>query len=216
MTDEQTKEFMDRLSQFAFANGTTINGITATIGKSNSYFRNTFQSGGYIRREVWDTIREKIDPLVNPEWIEKGVGDMRLPATPDIAGAVVPLLPVAALGGSLVEFEDTAMEYECEKIITPVKDATLAINVTGDSMSPEYPNGSKLFIKKINDKAFIDWGQTFVLDTVNGIVVKNVFPCKSDEEQVTCHSINPNYPDFNVYKNDIRGWYRVLAVIALK
>ncbi|SEA24790.1 hypothetical protein SAMN04487851_1041, partial [Prevotella sp. tc2-28] len=67
-----------------------------------------------------------------------------------------------------------------------------------------------------NDKAFIDWGHTFVLDTVNGIIIKNVFPCTIDEKQVVCHSINPNYPDFNVFKVDIRGWYKVLAVIALK
>ena len=58
MTDEQTRAFMDRLSKFASANNTTINGITAIIGKSNSYFRNTFQQGGYIRREVWDEIKE--------------------------------------------------------------------------------------------------------------------------------------------------------------
>lgn len=216
MTDEQTKAFMERLSQFANANNTTINGITAAIGKSNSYFRNTFQQGGYIRREVWDDIREKIDPLVNPEWIEKGIGEMRIAEHTEITGMLVPLLPVAAQGGSLTDFEETAMEYECEKILSPVKDAALALTVSGDSMSPEYPNGSKVFIKKINDRAFIDWGQTFVLDTVNGIVIKNVYPCKIDDNQVICHSVNPNYPDFQVFKSDIRGWYKVLAVIALK
>ena len=216
MTDEQTRAFMDRFTQFAKANGTTINAITALIGKSNSYFRNTFQSGGYIRKDVWDEIREKVDPLVNPEWIETGEGKMRVEQTPDLSGLVVPLLPVSAQGGSLSDFEATVMEYECEKILSPVRDATLAMTVAGDSMSPEYPNGSKIFIKKIDNEAFVDWGQTFVLDTVNGIIVKNVLPCKIDDKQVTCHSINPNYPDFNVFKVDIRGWYRVLAVIALK
>lgn len=216
MTNEQTKAFIDRLSQFCFANNTTINSLTAAIGKSNSYFRNTYQSGGFIRREVWEEIREKIDPLVNPEWIEKGIGEMRLPATPEVIGVAVPLLPVAAQGGSLSDFEATVMEYECERILSPVKDAQMAITVSGDSMSPEFPNGSKVFIKKINDSAFIEWGQTFVLDTINGIVIKNVFQSKADDMQVVCHSINPNYPDFSVYKADIRAWYKVLAVIALK
>lgn len=216
MTNEETGAFMERLSTFAKMNGTSINGITSIIGKSNSYFRNTFQQGGYIRREVWDLIREKIDPLVNPEWIEKGIGEMRVPPTPDISCVMVPLLPVSAQGGSLSDFEESVMEYDCERIISPVKDATVAITVAGDSMSPEYPNGSKVFIKKINDSAFIDWGQTFVLDTINGIVIKNVYPCKSDIKKITCHSINPNYPDFDVLKTDIRGWYRVIAVIALK
>lgn len=216
MTDEQTKAFMDRLGQFANANGLTINGVTALIGKSNSYFRNTFQQSGYIRREVWDDVREKVDPRVNPEWIEKGVGEMRISVVPDSTAFTVPLIPVSAQGGSLTDFEETAMEYEYEKIITPVKEATIAMTVSGDSMSPEYPNGSKVFIKRINDKAYIDWGQTFVLDTVNGIIIKNVFPCKSDSQKVTCHSINQNYPDFDVFKVDIRAWYRVLAVISLK
>ena len=216
MTDEQTRAFMDRLSQFARANNTTINNITALIGKSNSYFRNTFQGGGYIRKEVWDEIREKVDPQVNPEWIEKGVGEMRLPIVQDLTGVLVPLLPIAAQGGSLTNFEETVMDYECEKIISPIKDAKFAIPVTGDSMSPEYPNGSIVFIKQINERAFIDWGSTFVLDTVNGIVVKNVFPCASDESKVTCHSVNPYFPDYNVSFEDIRGWYKVLAVIALK
>lgn len=216
MTDEQTRAFMERLGEFAKANNTTINGITAAIGKSNSYFRNTFQTGGYIRKEVWDDVRELIDPLVNPVWIETGEGEMRVEASPDLSGVVVPLLPVMAQGGSLSDFEGSVMEYECEKIISPVKDATLAITVTGNSMAPEYPNGSKVFIKKINEKAFINWGETFVLDTVNGIVIKNVFPCNIDKKQVVCHSINPDYPDYNVFKSDIRDWYKVLAVISLK
>ena len=216
MREQETKAFMERLSEFARANNTTVNAMTATLGKSNAYFRNTFQGGGYIRREVWDEVREKIDPQVNPEWIEKGIGEMRLPVTPDLTGMLIPLLPISAMGGSLSDFEATVMEYDCEKVLSPVKGATLAITVTGDSMSPEYPNGCKVFIKKIDDKAFIDWGETFVLDTVNGVVIKNVLPCKIDSKQVTCHSVNPNYPDFNVFKVDIRGWYRVLAVIALK
>ena len=134
MTDEQTRAFMDRLSKFASANNTTINGITAIIGKSNSYFRNTFQQGGYIRREVWDEIKEKIDAQVNPEWIEKGIGEMRIPIKPDVTGMLIPLLPVKAIGGTLSEFEDSVTEYDCEKIISPVKEATLAITVSGDSM----------------------------------------------------------------------------------
>lgn len=216
MIDEKTKGFMQRFSEFAYANNTNISSITAVIGKSNSYFRNTFQQSGYIRKEVWDDIREKIDPQVNPEWIEKGIGEMRLPVIKDLSGSMVPLLPIMAQGGSLSDFQASVQEHDCEQVISPIKDATMAITVTGDSMSPEYPNGSKVFIKQINDKAFIDWGETFVLDTVNGIVIKNVYPCKIDDKQVTCHSINPNYPDFNVFKVDIRGWWRVLAVIALK
>ena len=83
-------------------------------------------------------------------------------------------------------------------------------------MSPEYPSGSKVFLQKINEKSFIEWGNTYVLDTNNGIIIKNVFMNKDDEDSIVCRSINPNYADFTVRKQDIRGWYRVRLCMILK
>ena len=128
----------------------------------------------------------------------------------------VPLLPVTAQGGSLTEFEAQVKEYDCEKIISPVRDAELAVPVTGDSMSPEYASGCRVLVRKINERAFIEWGRTFVLDTINGIVIKNIYPCKESDDRIVCRSVNPNYQDFEIEKTDIRGWYRVLMEISLK
>ena len=71
--------------------------------------------------------------------------------------------------------------------------AEFAITVTGDSMSPEYPSGTQVLIKRINEKAFIDWGRVYMLDTCNGIVIKKIMPT-SDEKRIKCVSINPEYP----------------------
>lgn len=128
----------------------------------------------------------------------------------------VPLLPVNAVGGSLSGFSTQVMDYECEKIISPIENVDLAIRVAGDSMAPEYPSGSIIFIKKINEKAFIDWGKTYVLDTVNGVVIKNIFPGESGK--IVCRSINTDYPEFEVEMSSqvIYGMYRVLLCLALK
>ena len=83
-------------------------------------------------------------------------------------------------------------------------------------MSPEYPSGSKVLLRKINEAAFIEWGRTYVLDTVNGAVIKNIFPSQTDADKIVCRSINQNYPDFEIAKTDVRGWYRVLMTLALK
>ena len=82
-------------------------------------------------------------------------------------------------------------------------------------MAPEYPAGSQIFIKKINERAFIDWGKVYVLDTCNGSVIKRVFPA-DDPGKVKCVSINPDYPPFEVAYEDIYGMYRVLLCMSIK
>lgn len=125
------------------------------------------------------------------------------------------LLPTLARGGTLADFSQSVNEYECERIISPVKGAEFAITVTGDSMSPEYPSGSRVFIKQINERAFIDWGRVYVLDTCNGTIIKKIMP-GSNSECVRCISINSEYPDFEVQFSDMHGMYRILALLTEK
>lgn len=127
----------------------------------------------------------------------------------------VPLIPISAQGGTLNDFTMSVMEYDCEKVISPIKDAELAITISGDSMYPEYPSGSQVLIKKINERAFIDWGRVYVLDTCNGIVIKRLFPSEKDG-CVCCKSINPEYPPFEVNLEDVFGVYRVMLCMSIK
>lgn len=131
--------------------------------------------------------------------------------------SLVPLLPISAQGGSLNDFILSVKKEDCEKIISPVKDATFAITVSGDSMAPEYPSGSQVLIKKINDRAFIEWGRVYVLDTCNGVVVKRIIP--SDEVgKIKCVSDNNSlvYAPFDINLNDIFGIYRVMLCMSIK
>jgi phage repressor protein C with HTH and peptisase S24 domain len=129
----------------------------------------------------------------------------------------VPLLPISAQAGSLNEFVVSVKDSDCERVVSPIKGADFAMSVAGDSMSPEYPSGSQILIKKINEKAFIDWGKVYVLDTCNGTVIKKVFPT-DDPKKIKCVSINPNYPPFELStENDVLfGVYRVLLCMSVK
>lgn len=129
--------------------------------------------------------------------------------------AQIPLLPISAQGGSLNDFVTSVKESECEKIISPIKGADYAMSVSGDSMYPEYPSGSQILIKRINEKAFIDWGRVYVLDTCNGAVVKQLFPAETPD-RVVCKSINIDYPSFEVSLSDVYGIYRVLMCMSMK
>lgn len=154
-------------------------------------------------------------------WLIKGEGDMlsnyneTLPVEKQY---YTYLLPQTAHGGSLVGFgADGVFPENCERVISPIADVDFAITIYGDSMIPEYPPGSRAMIKQIDPDAFIAWGNVYVLDTVNGVVVKELQPSET-EGRVVCHSHNPSgrYKDFEVNLEDVRGIYRVLACVTAK
>lgn len=179
-------------------------------------------------RDLSDKVIEKILNFydeINKVWLLTGEGEMlnsdqprseSLEVKTEMA-TTVPLIPISAQGGSLNEFVVSIKGSECERIISPIRGADFAIQVSGDSMAPEYPNGSRVFIKKINERAFIEWGKTYVLDTCNGTVIKTLVPSEKPE-YVRCLSINPDpiYAPFEVNLQDVYGLYKVLLCMSVK
>ena len=220
ITQEERNAFMERFKTVCRQRGTTVAAMQIKLGKANAYFRNM----GFISESIAEEVKEYI-PDINIEYVNNGVGEPFIEGSPRRqisekgrdGGRVkdVPLLSTAAHGGSLIGF-DEGNNIQCEMIMSPITNADIALTVTGDSMSPEYPNGCRVFIRRINEAAFLDWGCTYVLDTINGIVIKNIFPTEGDETRVTCRSINPNYPDFTISKMDVRGWYKVVLQMSMK
>ena len=133
---------------------------------------------------------------------------------PEEPQASLLVIPYGARGGTIGDFLDGIHEYDCERITSPIRGADYAMEVTGDSMAPEYPSGSRVLIKKINP-VFIEWGEVYVLDTPNGAVIKRIMKT-DDPDVVECVSINPAYQSYTIPGSFVRGWYRVLMVMALK
>lgn len=166
-------------------------------------------------------------PSLNERWLLTGQDTMlndgsdNRTETPEVRESVnkVPLLPLDAIAGSLNDFVASVNKYDCEQAVNPIEGADFAITVSGESMTPEYPNGSRIFIKRIKESAFIDWGRVYVLDTCNGVVVKRLVPSEKDTEKyVRCLSINPDpmYAPFEVAWEDVYGVYRVLLCMSMK
>lgn len=172
---------------------------------------------GAMRRSLPDDRMRKlmqIFPDLNRDWLLYGEGDMLLPACegPDLSkGYVVPLLPVEAYAGNLSLWSESVALRDCEKVVSPVPGVDFGIRISGDSMEPEFQNGSILFIKRINEKAFIPWGNPMVIDTENGVVVKVVMPGAS--ENIIAKSYNPAYPPFNIPMSSIYSIYRIVTGI---
>lgn len=204
-------EISDRLKQYIRFKRTNNATFQRTIGVSNSFINNISKS---IGAEVLQSISRNY-PDLNIDWLLDGQGEMILEEN-DCEATFVNVLPLSAQGGKLNEFATQIRKYDCERAVSPIDNAELALTVSGDSMYPEYPNGSRIYVRKINEKAFFDWGKTYVLDTCNGIVIKKVFPGQN-EGSITCHSVDSkNYPDFEIKLSDVFGCYLVLVCMSLK
>jgi phage repressor protein C with HTH and peptisase S24 domain len=206
----------------------TISQLAQTLGKpANSLY--DIQKGKIkgISEKLADLLLQKF-PYYNKTWLMTGEGDMlKASSSVDSQPSVknervtddeaykVPLVPISALGGSLNDFNLAVKRDDCETVISPIKDIDMAIKISGDSMEPEYPSDSQVFVKKVNERAFLEWGRVYVLNTCNGIVIKRLMPT-NDPNTVLCESINPKYPPFEVNLENVNGVYRVIMCMSFK
>lgn len=128
------------------------------------------------------------------------------------------LVPLSAMGGSLSGFDVEGVRREnCERVVSPIADIDWVVPVCGDSMEPEYPNGSRVYVRRIDPGDFIAWGNVFVLDTTNGLIIKVVVESEK-ANCVRCVSLNPSgrYTPFDVPLRAIRAMYRVMLCVSVK
>lgn len=127
----------------------------------------------------------------------------------------VPLLPIFAQAGSLTGWSEGIEEAKCERVISPVKDIDMAVHIYGESMYPDIPNGSVVYVRRVSGR-IIDWGSAYILDTVDGPVLKYLTP-GADEEHIRCQSANhdPKFAPFEVLKEDILGMYKVVMCMRM-
>ena len=208
MSNEGKTAYVKRIYGLAVAKGlcNSMTEFAKMVGSSQS----TLSAGLGTRPEnLSPKLMERIalfasaNGLDRPEQAEQGQTESVL------------VIPYGARGGTIGDFVDGVHDYDCEKVLSPVKGADYAMEVTGDSMSPDFPSGSRILIKKIDETAFIAWNEVYVLDTPNGAVIKRIRRTE-DPAVIECVSINPAYQPYRIERDFIRGWYRVLMVMSLK
>jgi len=209
----------DRLLSFLRAEGINNSEFARRMGVSVAYL-------GAMRKSMPEEKVAKLMqefPKLNRDWLLYGEGEMLLPhdnapkvATverPGMEDYMVPLLPVEAFACNLQVWSEGILPDECRRVLAPLKGAEMAIQVTGDSMEPNIPNGAMLFIKRINDRAFIPWGHPMVIDTENGVLVKVVQPSAEGSSYIEAQSYNDKYAPIQIPKDCLYGLYRVMAVL---
>ena len=210
--DETTVK--DRLLQFLKAKGISKAEFARRMGVSETYV-STMRKSLPEQRVAKMT---RLFPDLNRDWLLYGEGEMLTtsdkpnhPQDDDDDGYVM-LLPVEAYAGKLQAFSRGVTRRECRRLPIRVDGADFAIQITGDSMEPHIHNGVIAILAKINERAFIPWGNPMVIDTENGVYVKVVRPAQDADDAIEASSYNPLYPPFMIPTESIHGIYRILCL----
>jgi phage repressor protein C with HTH and peptisase S24 domain len=128
----------------------------------------------------------------------------------------IPLISVNAVAG-FGKGECQVMEYECERYVVPMfKEADFLIPVKGSSMIPKYNSGDVVACKSIPlDDIFFQWNKVYVLDTIQGALVKRIKK-GSDAEHISIVSDNLQYEPFELHKSQVYAVAIVVGVIRLE
>ena len=192
--------------------GVTQNDLAEKFGTSPQNISGRLQKDDILTGFIEDICRVTGIPM---SAFFPGVGEAVAPVQAE-EPHTVPLLPIFAQAGHLTGWSESVMETECERVISPVQGVDMAVHIYGESMYPDIPNGSVVYVKRISGR-IIDFGKPYILDTVDGPLLKYVAP-GHDDGFVKCISANhdPMYAPFEVSKTDIIGMYRVVMCMSMK
>lgn len=153
-------------------------------------------------------------PNVSSNYILTGRGSMFMDESEHPSSEKKPRIPYDAAAGTLTETVNGVTEYECEQlpVVTAFPKYDFSIRVTGRSMEPYYFAGDEVACLRVNEESFLQWGRVHVLDTEQGVVIKRIY---ENGDCIRCASFNPEYPDFNVPKKDIRSYNLVVGALRL-
>lgn len=211
-----------RIESLIHESGESLSGFAEGIGVKQQTLYNYISKN----REPSYSVIEKIAKScigINIDWLITGKGSMLKSAEPDTQMSThqeegTPLLPVEAWGGSLNGSSIAILAEQCKKYNVPISNIDYLIPIAGDSMMPDYCPGDVVAIKKVNEKAFIEWGKVYVLDTCNGVVIKEVQPSEN-EGCITCVSRNTptKYKPFeiNLCPDNFFGMYAVKGTVRI-
>lgn len=166
-------------------------------------------------------------PDLNLDWLITGSGEMLKSATPTSVSAssdnsisyrLVPLLNLDAVGGihspNVVPGD---REYADQLIpFTDAQEGDVALTVSGESMSPTCPPGSRVLIRQIPQwREYFGYGNIFVLLLTDGRrILKEVQKYQEDSKNyILCKSHNDKYPEEELPKTMIASVWKVIKIL---
>jgi len=129
----------------------------------------------------------------------------------------IPLIPLDAMAG-FGNGDTQIMNYETDMYIVPEFDelnVEFMIRVKGSSMYPKYNSGDIVACKKLPLDTFFQWNKVYVLDTIQGPMIKRIKKSKL-ENHILIVSDNSSYDPFDLHTDELHSLAIVVGVIRLE
>ena len=193
-------QIVQRLKDYIDYKQISIAAFEKSVGLGNATFNKVLKSGGAIGTDKLEKILNKY-PEINNNWLLTGEGNMLQVESK----GKIPVYDVASIGG----YNDVVANVSNSGHISEWIDAgdwfpeaTSAIHHYGDSMV-EYPSGSILALKRVNNPTLILNGRNYVIETEDFRVTKQLQDDGGD--YITAYSTNKEtYPDGHLIHSPIR------------
>lgn len=226
---EQIPSIKERLLYFLKEQNLETRDFCDSIDMSFPYFSVMQET---LPERYIKSIMEKY-PQISIGWLMSGEGSMlRLTTEVDESGEqialvpisntvnykLVPLLNLDAVGGMhSTNIEAGDSEFTNSLIpFTDAQDGDVALMVSGESMSPTCPSGSKILIREVPKwNEYLGYGNLFVLLLTDGRrVLKEIQKWQEDPKNfVLCKSHNDKYPEEELPKSMISGVWKVIKIL---
>lgn len=188
---------IERLEQFIKSQKISTRSFEQKISASDGMIRRAINNKTDIQSKWLHLIAENY-PQLSMDWLITGRGTMLRSSKSNSkedaniqSRHLIPLYDISAIGGKQYGAEMNAVTSPSEMIDTGdwFLDATAAIRVQGDSMSPEYKPGSVVALKEVRDWRIIMYGEDYVVETDEIRVIKRLQHSEHADSLLAC-SVN--------------------------
>lgn len=188
---------IERLEQFIKNQKISTRSFEQKISASDGMIRRAINNRTDIQSKWLYLIAENY-PQLNIDWLVTGRGSMFLPSSSEDEGKkeknsrhLIPLFDISAIGGRQYDADMAYVSTPVDMIDTGdwFLDATAAMSVQGESMSPEYKPGSIVALKEVRDRRIIMFGEDYVVETDEIRVIKRIERSERSNSLLAC-SIN--------------------------
>jgi hypothetical protein len=206
----------ERVFEFIESLNMPVSRFEKRCGLSNGYLKSV--KGAFSVNKVEDILNAF--PELSRDWLINGTGLMlkeKEELYSSAKGLALPLIPIPAICG-YNEDNWSVLAKDCPLYSVPdTPSADFLIRTSGDSMQPKYNEGDLLACRMINEVLFFQWGKTYVLDTSQGVMVKNIYEDKENPKNVLLVSENAEkYPPFTIPRSDIRKLALVVGSLRIR
>ena len=157
-------------------------------------------------------------PEINPGWLLTGEGSMlkeELSQSHEYSdGTGIPLIPIDAIA-EWGKQDIQVMDYETKRYVVPEFDelkVDFMIRIKGNSMYPSFTNGDLVACKKLPTDTFLQWHKVYVLDTIQGAMIKRLHP-SNKKDHILCVSDNESFEPFDLARKEMYSLAIVVGII---